>query len=107
MKKNVIYTLIPIFFMSGMTNLGHTFDLDETVDDEIRKNYNPSQLIQDVGVKNSALEKNIQTNIKLSPEETLPELPTITKQVTKKTTSDVTGTTINKPVVYNFKKCYI
>ena len=100
MKKNVIYTLIPIFFISGMTNLGHAFDLDETVDDEIRKNYNPTQLIQDVGVKNSALEKNIQTNIKLSPEETLPELPTITKQVTKKTTSDVTGTTINKPVVY-------
>lgn len=40
------------------------FDLDLTVDDDIRKNYNPSRLIQDVGIEES---------------ETLPVLPEITK----------------------------
>ena len=62
MKKNVFYTLISIFFIMGMTNIGHAFDLDETVDDEIRKNYNPNKLIQDVGIDNSALNKKLKSN---------------------------------------------
>ncbi len=66
--KNLFFILLLLF----MATKCHALDLDETVDDEIRKNYNPTKLINDVGIKDSALEKNIQS-------EALPELPNITK----------------------------
>ena len=74
MKKNVNKTLIIIFLSMLITNSGHALDLDATVDDEIRKNYNPNQLIEDVGIKESALEKNLKST---KPDETLPALPNI------------------------------
>ena len=71
-------------------NSGHAFDLDETVDDEIRKNYNPSKLTNDVGVN----------NIK---DENLPDLPDITKynSSTKKNNASVsTAVEAPKSVIY-------
>ena len=59
MKKIVKNTLLSVILVLSMTNIGHAFDLDATVDDEIRKNYNPNKLIEDVGLKNNALNKNI------------------------------------------------
>ena len=58
-------TLILLFLSMLMPNLGHAFDIDETVDDQIRKNYNPNQLVNDVGI-NNALEKNIQSFISIN-----------------------------------------
>ena len=76
MLKNVFFTL---FLVNFVTISCHAFDLDMTVDDEIRKNYNSSKLIYDTHTEN--------------PEETLPALPDIinkqsetTKQVIKKET---------------------
>ena len=82
MRKNVKNTLIIALVYTFLTNIGHAFDIDETVDDEIRKNYNPTQLIQDVKGKDSALEKNIQSvpypvAVKDS---NLPELPSIAEE---------------------------
>ena len=83
MRNNVVKTLVLSLLYILSISLGHAFDIDETVDDEIRKNYNPTQLIDDVSTKETALDKKIQTttnNIK-TQEETLPELPNITKYV--------------------------
>lgn len=55
---------ILIFLIFCIQNHVHAFDLDMTVDDEIRKNYNSTQLIQDTKV-------NVSSD--------LPELPNITK----------------------------
>ena len=76
MKKNVFFTLIIICFVINLYNLGHAFDLDETVDDEIRKNYNPTKISDDMGlkqIKSSRLQDNT------SVDEELPELPNIGK----------------------------
>jgi len=40
MKLNVKNTLFVTILYLSMTNLGHALDLDVSVDDEIRKNYN-------------------------------------------------------------------
>ena len=48
MKKNVFVTL---FLLHFVTIPCHAFDLDMTVDDEIRKNYNSSKLIKDTGME--------------------------------------------------------
>lgn len=84
MKIDVKNTLILIVLLLFLIEQGHAFDLDETVDDEIRKNYNPSKLVQDVGGKRSALEKNLETLPQQSTitkiDENLPALPNITKQ---------------------------
>ena len=80
MKIVVKKTLIALVLSCSMTNFGHAFDIDETVDDEIRKNYNSTQLIDDVGLQDNALEKKIEstvTNINVDPN--LPSLPTITQ----------------------------
>lgn len=78
MRKNVKNTLIMALVYTALINCGHAFDIDETVDDEIRKNYNPTQLIDDVGIKDTALNKNIQS---IPPKEVidsnLPALPSI------------------------------
>ena len=43
MIKVVKYTLICLILGMTMPNFVHAFDIDETVDDEIRKNYNPTK----------------------------------------------------------------
>ena len=80
MTKNFIvkYTLIIYLLFSFLSQNCHAFDLDETVDDEIRKNYNPSKLVNDVGVKQ---------------EEDLPTLPAILKKENQ--TSSSISTTVN------------
>lgn len=93
MKINVKKTLIMLMLSMTMPNFGHALDLDATVDDEIRKNYNPNQLIEDAGLKDSALEKNLKST---EPDEMLPELPNITNSTKP---SDVkSGNTISAPV---------
>lgn len=85
MRKNVTNTLIIASLYIIFTCQGHAFDIDETVDDEIRKNYNPTQLIQDVKGKDSALEKKMQSiPTKTVIDTNLPELPSITgNKITK------------------------
>lgn len=58
----------------------HAFDLDETVNDEIRKNYNDTKLIDDSGVIFESVE---------SIDENLPALPSITKTQSLQKTPDV------------------
>ena len=93
MKIDVKNTLILILFGMLMPNFGHALNLDETVDDEIRKNYNPAKLVNDTAVNNSALDKSLQAdNIKESaklPDENLPSLPNITKYGESTKSSDV------------------
>lgn len=90
MKKDVKNTLIAIILCLSMTNLGHAFDIDETVDDEIRKNYNPTKLINDVGNKETALDKKIEaTTAPQIVDENLPALPNIVKQNSTKKAPDV------------------
>lgn len=97
MKKDVKNTLILIFLACLLANSGHAFDIDETVDDEIRKNYNPNKLINDVGIKESALEKNIQADAVETVDPNLPSLPNISKQNSSNKTSGFTKpTTITK-----------
>ena len=90
MRKNVFCTLLIFTLTLKFFNLGHAFDLDETVDDDIRKNYNPSKLTNDVGVSTS-------------PDEMLPDLPAITKynSSVKKTDTSISNTVeAPKSVIY-------
>ena len=75
MKIEIYKKIFLLLLIFNMPIFVHALDLDETVDDEIRKNYNPNQLIQDVGIKESALEKNLKST---EPDEALPALPNIT-----------------------------
>ena len=90
MKTIVNRTLICIFLSLCMTNIGHAFDLDETVDDEIRKNYNPSKLVEDTKTT-TALDKKIKATP--SVDENLPALPNITKYEDSKPKSEVKNNT--------------
>ena len=96
----VIFTLILIFcYFFSMPNYIFGFDLDETVDDKIRKNYNADKLIDDV--QSSTITRNAQP----SPEEILPNLPNITNNKKNKNTSDIQGTNIVTPnIQYNYNK---
>ena len=88
MKTVVKSTLIILILACSCSNFGHAFDIDETVDDEIRKNYNPNQLIEDTGIKSNALEKKIQAEpIIETIDPNLPSLPNITKTSTSKSTN--------------------
>ena len=80
MKKKITKTLLITSLYITSISIGHAFDIDATVDDEIRKNYNPNQLINDVGIKQSALEKKINSepNTTNTVDYNLPELPSIT-----------------------------
>lgn len=76
MKKVVKNTLILTICYILTINFGHAFDLDETVDDEIRKNYN-------------------------TQEESLPALPAITKHLETTKSPDVKPVQPPaKPIVY-------
>ena len=99
MKINVKTTLFLISLILSMTNVGHALDLDASVDDEIRKNYNPDKLINDVGLKTSALEKNMQADI-IEQDPNLPALPSISNKGNSTKPSDVTGTNIVPSVTY-------
>jgi len=95
MKYKFISAFIATYFISSMTSCGHALDLDMTVEDEIRKNYNPTQLINDVGIENTALEKTLESN--KTPDPQLPALPNITKQNSSQKTPDIKGNTITPP----------
>jgi len=85
-RKSTI--LICIFAMlSGIT--AHAFDLDETVNDEIRKNYNDTKLIEDTGIDYSS---GINDGY-----EDLPELPNISKKQSSSKTSDIKSSTNKTP----------
>ena len=75
MNKNAVIACL-IFITS--TNFVQAFDLDMTVDDEIRKNYNSSKLVED-------------TYTGSSEEESLPSLPEISKY-------DKQNETVNKVI---------
>ena len=86
-------TLIAIILSLSMTNFGHALEFDATIDDEIRKNYNPNKLVNDTGVNNSALDKSLQADVMPpSVDINLPELPNITKTGTTTKTPDVKTT---------------
>ncbi len=90
MRKNVKNTLIIASLYILFANQGHAFDIDMTVDDEIRKNYNPNQLINDVGKKDSALEKNMQAEpIYTNSDSNLPDLPSIVDKIQADTQKSV------------------
>ena len=78
-----------------MPNFGHAFDLDETIDDEIRKNYNPTKLVDDTGIKKeSALDKSLKADDYIKADDNLPSLPNITNYGKSTKTSDVKNSTI-------------
>ena len=77
MKLNVFFTIILIYFFTSFGNLGHAFDLDETIDDDIRKTYNPTKIVDDTAIKASSDSK--QQAKAISQDEELPSLPEITK----------------------------
>lgn len=93
MRKNVKNTLIIASLYIIFTCQGHAFDIDATVDDEIRKNYNPNKLVEEVQGKETALEKKIQSP---PPAEIIDEnLPALPKISTPNSTKNAT----NKPTV--------
>ncbi len=98
MRKNVKNTLIIASLYIIFTCQGHAFDIDATVDDEIRRNYNPNQLVDDVGIKPQALDKKLESMQSVKyVDENLPELPSITKHGSSTKTSDVKNNTIVAP----------
>ena len=100
MKINVKLTLFILILSMLMPNFGHAIDLDETVDDEIRKNYNPSKLVDDTGFSNSALNKSLEADEIKAPDENLPSLPNITKYGNSTKQSDVKNSTIVPKTTY-------
>lgn len=80
----IILSLFLIFAMTSSLFV-HAFELDETVNDEIRKNYNDSKLIEDTGIKFDSIDEN------------LPELPNITKTQTTQKPVDVKTKPNNVP----------
>ena len=74
------------------------FDIDETVDDEIRKNYNDSKLIEDTGI--------IFNSKDVEEDENLPDLPNITKTKSTTKSPDVVSTAnkaqpVPKSIIYS------
>ena len=79
-------TLIVLYSLICMPLMCHAFNLDETVDDDIRKNYNDSKLINDIK----------------KHEEDLPALPNITRYPASAKQPDVKGVN-TKPAVIKYK----
>jgi len=75
-KKRLRIVTITLFVLIFCTNHVHAFDLDMTVEDDIRKNYNSSQLVNDT--KTDDLEE-------------LPELPQNLKKQNKSAVKQVTS----------------
>lgn len=98
MRRIVQNTLIIALLYMVSIPSGHAFDLDETVDDEIRKNYNPSQLVNDVQTKETALDKKIESLPSIEyRDENLPKLPSIIQHGESTKFSDVKDDSINIP----------
>ena len=85
LKKYLIISIAAM--LSSVQTFG--FDLDETVNDEIRKNYNDTKLIEDSGVNFGAETSAIDEN--------LPDLPNITKQQRSPKASDIKTPQNNAP----------
>lgn len=96
MKYRFISAIITTLFISNLLSKAHAFDLDMTVEDDIRKNYNSSQLVDDTGISSSIQETNTEIDV-IIPDPNLPELPSISKQQTTKKPSDVKGAEIVPP----------
>lgn len=79
-KKVLIIPLIAML----ITNAGYAFDLDETVNDEIRKNYHDTKLIEDTGVN-------------FGGEEDLPALPNIVNNKKPQNKPDVQSNSNSVP----------
>jgi len=77
-KKSVKITSIFVFLFF-LTPFGHAFDLDETVDDNIRKNYNSDKIINDYRLETTKQKSNSLKEV----DNTLPELPEIAKTKNK------------------------
>lgn len=97
---NILYILILWFIFCNSHALA--FDLDMTVDDEIRKNYNSSKLVKDTGVEEletlPALPQNLK-NEQINPKENASQNKTQTslpaKIVTTGNTKIGSGTSFN------------
>lgn len=98
MRRIVRSTLIIASLYMVSINQSHAFDLDMTVEDEIRKNYSPSQLVDDVNKKGTALEKKIQST-PVVVDENLPALPSILKQANSTKKPDVTSSIEDSPKI--------
>ena len=85
MNKRIFKIIFFVFLLNMSLNIGHAFDLDETVDDEIRKTYNDTKLINDSG-RDTVKPSNNSSND--SGNEDLPELPSIIKHVQSEKKSD-------------------
>ncbi len=88
MKLIEIKVLIILISAMLAAPFAHAFDLDETVNDEIRRNYNANKLVEDAGIN---LEEGIDEN--------LPDLPNITKkeQIQQKNQPDIKTTANQVP----------
>ena len=81
-KTSIFFTLILLFSCNC-----HAFNLDESVDDEIRKNYNPSKLVNDIGYQEEKLPSlpsisNFSSNNNSNYNYTTPQKQIITKPYT-------------------------
>jgi len=85
MRTNVKNTLIIALLYTIWACPAHAFDIDMTVDDEIRKNFNPNQLVKDTGIDeiidDTALEKKMEAQVK-QIDSNLPALPKIDGSIT-------------------------
>ena len=77
-------SFITIFLLLISVNCSHAFDLDMTVDDDIRKNYNSSKLIKDTHTEDA--------------NESLPALPEITKYNQPEPVGENVSKEVNPPV---------
>ena len=105
MRINVKSTLIIAFIYILSIQNGHAFDLDETIDDDIRKNFNPSKLVEDVNPNQTALEKNLKASKIKIKDENLPALPNIDKNNNTSKKSDViSNNTITPQKKYTYTR---
>ena len=85
LKNLLVLLMIPM--LCGLS--AYAFDLDETVDDEIRKNYNDTKLIKDSGI-------NFESKLEVI-DDNLPDLPNITKTTSSQKRLDIKNSTDNVP----------
>lgn len=91
MRLSVKFTFLFLIFAMLSPCLAIAFDLDETVDDEIRKNYNDSKLINDVGIKT----KQGTTKSKSNDDEDLPDLPKILNSQSPQKSPDIKSSQVS------------
>lgn len=87
MKLSLNLINIFLIFTMLLPCQAFAFNLDETVDDEIRKNYNDSKLVKDVGIENTSI--IIEKDKNVTEEEELPNLPTILKNQSTSSKADI------------------